>query len=175
MFFSFVRIKNKDGCRKKRPESRRKIRCFAAFAAAFAVAFAALTAVFCALSAVPEKAFAEGFGEYSLEAEDRQDIEEFFLQFGVRARVLSERQIKIPEDIPEEYNNLQLSSGLDLRGYGGLEACQYICELSGDEGKMWGVVSAYKGRVVAAHITESKDAPSLKSLCALIPSADTVS
>lgn len=175
MFFSFVRIKNKDGCRKKRPESRRKIRCFAAAPAAFAVAFAALTAVICALSAVPEKAFAEGFGEYSLEAEDRKDTEEFFLQFSVKARVLSQRAVKIPEDIPEEYNNLQLSSGLDLRGYGGLEACQYICELSGDEGKMWGVVSAYKGRVVAAHITESGGDADAQSLLALIPSADTVS
>lgn len=173
MFFSFVRI-NKEEHRKKHSERCKKIR-YHLVAAAFAVVFAALAVVFCVLSAVPEKAYIEGFGEYSLQAEDRQGVEEFFLQFGVKARVLSERQIKIPEDIPEEYNNLQLSSGLDLRGYGGLEACQYICELSGDEGKMWGVVSAYKGRVVAAHITESGGDADAQSLLALIPSADTVS
>ncbi len=142
--------KEKKEVEKKEKKKRKALPIFAVVAVLLSV----VLLLFVSLGKVPDRASVEGFS-YSLVTENETQREKFWKQFGFEAKLLSERDIYIPEkgEEFEKYNGLQLAQGLDLRGYGGFEAKEYAFELSrGDlEEPLFGIMVVYKGRVVALH------------------------
>ncbi len=137
----------------KNPEKHKKKRAFPIALAAVAIACAVLL-IMVSLGRVPDKAYMEGFS-YSLLAETESEREGFWKQFGFEAELVSKREIFIPESGEdfESYNRLQIEEGLDLRGYCGFFADEYVFSLSrADYGEaLFGVMTVYKNRVVALH------------------------
>ncbi len=119
-------------------------------------------------SPVPDTAFAEGMGEYSLAADSQALREDFFLQFGYKAQSLSDRSVRIPEDeyVSAQFRHVQEQMGLKSSDYAGEQAQQYILRLVGDEetSDSFGVITVYKGRVVEAYLTDFEYPASLESL-----------
>lgn len=117
------------------------------------------TFVVCRTVRVPSVSFCEGVGKFRLEAYTKEDREEFFEQFSYKAEEVKAEEIIIPCESENfsEYNELQKSQGLDLMGYCGKRAQMYTLELSENkntDSNVYGVLIVYKGRVVAAHITD---------------------
>lgn len=107
---------------------------------------------------VPSTAFCEGLGEYSLAASTEHEREQFFSQFGYTAESLDYSIVCIPAGgrVFEEYNTLQKVQGLDLKPYMGKQANQYVLKLYKDSlpEELFGVLTVYKDRVVAVHLTD---------------------
>lgn len=110
------------------------------------------------INRVPAVSYCEGVGKFRLEADSKEDREKFFEQFSYKAQEVEVEDITVPCDSLnfEEYNELQKSQGLDLSAYCGKEAKMYTLKLSksGEDTELFGVLIVYKGKVVAAHITD---------------------
>lgn len=125
------------------------------------VILAALLAVWvlCRLFYIPDTAFCEGVGEYSLVAENEAQREEFFLPFGYKAKSLASYEIKVPSigDTFEEYNEIQKVQGLDLLPFSGRDAQMYVFSLEsmGNE-ELYGFLIVCKGRVAGAHLSSCR-------------------
>lgn len=120
------------------------------------IALLAVWAVY-KVSSVPSKAHCDKFPEYSLVASTDFEREQFFAQFGYSAESVAQNSVCIPEggEVFEQYNNIQLRQGLDLRPYMGLQAHQYILRIytQKQQRELYGVLTVYKDRVVAVHLT----------------------
>ena len=106
---------------------------------------------------VPSQAYCEGHGEYSLIASTYYEREQFFAQFGFEAESLEHSTVRIPSggEVFEGYNSLQKSQGLDLRPFMGKQAHCYVLSLHNKtEEELFGVLTVYKDRVVAFHLTD---------------------
>lgn len=110
-----------------------------------------------AVNRVPSKSYAEGVGEYSLQADTKEQREAFFEQFGYTATEGYEQKIIVSCDSEafKEYNKLQKSQGLDLYPYCGKTAQMYTMQIdNGDKEELFGVIIVYKGNVIGGHITD---------------------
>ena len=107
---------------------------------------------------VPEKAYCEAVGEYSLAASTDYERERFFSQFGFTAESAGHCTVRIPSQgkVAEEYAALQKSLGLDLKPYMGKQARQYTLRLTDEKTgeETFGVLTVYRDRVVAVHLTD---------------------
>ena len=117
-------------------------------------------AVFVAVSLVMLRAGApdtvEINGEdYSLRAEDEEDIEAFIKACGYDTEgILTDMEITVPKvwnDTYIGYNELQKAQGLDLTQYKGKIAQEYIYACRGGDSCITLIVS--DGRIAAAHIS----------------------
>lgn len=110
------------------------------------------------VNSVPSKVSCESLGEYSLLASTEAEREEFFSQFDITAESISHSLVQIPSQGKtfEEYNALQETQGLDLRPFMGKQAHQYILRIKrqSNEVPLYAVMTVYKDRVVALHITD---------------------
>ncbi len=146
MFFSFVRIKNKESGGKKR-----RILLIAVVAVSVAMWVAVLSVLLVYAFRKPDDtAFCEGAGECSLLAESREDREAFFRQFGFEAELVSFAGVKVPQEIPVKEEGGCLLVPLQ-GGFTGLEGVRYIFELRGKQGVYSGVMLTREGRVIAAY------------------------
>lgn len=121
-----------------------------------------------AVNRVPSKSYTEGVGEYSLQADSKEQREAFFEQFGYTAREVVCEEITVPCDSEsfKEYNELQKSQGLDLYPYCGKTAKMYTMQIEQTgEDELFGVVIVYKGKVIGAHLTDMAYPATLKPLC----------
>jgi len=126
-----------------------------------AVVLIALGFVLFRIFHVPSVSYCEEFGEFCLEASEKEDREKFFEQFSFEARQVAEQEIVIPCDSVqfERYNKLQKSQGLDLMPYCGKKVKMYTMKISkekSEESQLYGVLLVYKGKVIGAHITDFK-------------------
>lgn len=141
-------------------ESKRKRKLRTALIILLASVWAIGTAgVIIKLNNVPDSACAESFGEYSLAAETENQREEFFSAFGYTADSLEMSAVTVPSfgEEFEKYNELQKTQGLSLMPYCGKKAYQYILALKekSDSGHpLYGVLTVYRGRVIAVHLTD---------------------
>lgn len=151
--------------------SKKSVYILIAILASVAVVVAVLFTV--ALSHVPSSTYVEGVGEVSLSAATEHEREDFFAQFGYKAESLESTSVIIPSEgeVYEEYNELQEEQGLSLEPFCGKRAQQYILKLDkkSDEGNLlFGVLTVYRDRVVAAHLTDfiySEELPKCLPLC----------
>ncbi|MDO5124002.1 MAG: DUF4830 domain-containing protein [Eubacteriales bacterium] len=130
--------------------------------------FASVAVIFTVLlySYIPDTAKVGDFS-YSLCASDEEDPGDFFMQFGFDARKISQRQITVPEggENFEKYNEIQVSEGLDLRSFSGLEATEYTYKLSTAKGNyLYSVLLVYRGRVIALHFSDFGESGEILSL-----------
>lgn len=130
---------------------------------AIVLSLALITALFAVwavyrVNYVPERAYCEAVGEYSLVASTDYEREKFFSQFGYSAESVEYCTLRIPcgGEIFEEYNSLQQSQGLDLKPFMGKQAHQYTLRLTDEKTgeETFGVLTVYRHRVVAVHLTD---------------------
>ena len=161
-------FKTKDKERKnKREISKKTVWIWAVSVAAVGLLLSGW--VIYSLSSVPSRSYAEGIGEYSLEAKTKSQRESFFEQFGYTAKEVYEQEIRVPCDSEsfKEYNDLQKSQGLDLNPYCGKTAKMYTMRIYGDDTReVFGVIIVFKGRVIGAHLTDMEYPATLSPLAA---------
>ena len=155
--FSVKAIKLKEQKKKTETERTGKKRKIFPLAVVCILVLSVVLLLALTLGKVPDRAEVESFS-YSLVAESNEEREKFWKQFGFEGSFISQRDIFIPEkgEEFEKYNKLQIEQGLDLRGFGGLEATEYVFELTRDDLKepLFGVMTVYKNRVIALHFDE---------------------
>lgn len=144
--------------KEKKQTCRRKL---AGILTVVSVSVAALLAVFFVmlLNRVPSSTYIEGVGEVSLLASTESEREDFFTQFGYTAESVESSAVVIPSEgeVFEEYNDLQEEQGLSLEPYGGKKAYRYTLKLdkkSGMGNNLYGVLTVYRDKVVAVHLTD---------------------
>ncbi len=106
---------------------------------------------------IPDTAFCEGVGEYSLIAETKEQREEFFMPFGYKAESYEDSEIIVPSEGEsfKEYNEIQKSQGLDLVPYAGEKAQLYVLSLEDSEdNEIYGFLIVYRNRVIGGHISD---------------------
>ena len=79
------------------------------------------------------------------------------LGWQVEPEPIDEQSVIIPQEfsaVYEEYNELQLTQGLDLRKYGGCEATRYSYSVTNypEDGRVIADMIVYRGRVIAGDI-----------------------
>lgn len=131
----------------------------------FSVIGAVVIAVICFVSAisgerkVPDVATCDEVGEYTLMAENEQEMNQFLSQFGYEAdKEIDSRNISIPSEFNsayEEYNSLQKQIGLDLSRFKGETAREIKIELKNTD-KEYAVLLVYDGKVIGGHITNGE-------------------
>ncbi len=135
-------------------------------ACAVLVALFAVWAVY-RVNYVPSKAYCEELSEYSLMASTEYERENFFAQFGYTAESVDHSTVRIPSEgeVFEEYNALQKTQGLDLKPYMGKQAHQYVLKIKDNsQEEIFGVLTVYRDRVVAVHLTDYIPQTPVKSL-----------
>ncbi len=140
--------------KRKEKQVKKKRKALAVILLSFAVAIFIFALVVLSLGRVPDKA---SFGDfsYSLVADTDEERESFFAQFGYDAEFYECREVTVPEkgNVFVKYNELQIAQGLDLRGYGGYSAYEYVYRLQKNDLKtpIYGVILVYKDRVISLH------------------------
>lgn len=127
----------------------------------FVMLVAVCLGAFAFVRIIPQKSETdmEGFGKVCLLGDTREQREEFFSQFGVASESISERPVRVPEggEEFESYVLLQKGQGFDLSLYRGKNASEHVLKLLGksEEGyPLYGVLTVYRGRIIAAHLTD---------------------
>jgi hypothetical protein len=83
------------------------------------------------------------------------------LGWQVSPKPVEEQTVVIPReftDIYEEYNDLQISQGFDLKKYGGLEATRYTYEVENYPDcadRVYADMIVYKGKLIAGDVQSS--------------------
>ncbi len=151
----FITLFKKSG--EKSEDKRKRWLPILIVACALVVALIAVWVVY-KINYVPSRAYCEELSEYSLVASTEYEREQFFSQLGYSAESIDHSTVRIPSggQVFEQYNNLQLSQGLDLKPYMGKQAHQYILRLGKDSQseEMFGVLTVYKDRIIAVHLTD---------------------
>jgi len=132
-----------------------------------AVAAALCVAAFIIInnSSIKKTAACEQTGEYSLSAKDKNQHNEFLMQFGcsILGDAVLKQEIVVPSEFNEiykKYNLIQVSQGLDLTPYMGKKVIEYVYEITkndehstdGPENRMFASLIVYKGVVIGGHI-----------------------
>ncbi len=165
----FVSVKNKLFCkRNKDDEEKGKNRKLLRLGVAVSAALVLLVALWMVYASchMPSYSYCEGVGKYSLEAENEDDREDFFEQFGYKAEEVESSQVTIPSqgDVLREYNEIQKSHGMNILPYGDRKAQFYVYELQRGEDMLFGFMTVYRDKAVAVHISDCEYPSEIRSL-----------
>lgn len=130
--------------------------------AAVISALAGLMIAFCIIiafgrkPAVPDFATADEVGKYSTAAGDTKAQVKFLSQFGIKIDKNTKKTdtVTIPEnfnEVYEDYNNLQIEAGLDLKPFRGEQVSRVVYKINKKEG--YATLLIFKGRVIGGHLS----------------------
>lgn len=134
---------------------------FTVFAAvSVALAIICVGALVYSQSKPRDTANSEAIGEYSLKAENSEQIEEFLSQFGIEADITgsTKKKVTIPREFNDTYlayNKLQQHAGLDLSRYSGKTVDHYRIPIQSDKAN-FAVLLVYQGYVIGGHLTNGE-------------------
>ena len=107
----------------------------------------------------PKLSAQRGDKTYSLKAGNNAEILEFFGQFGLKTsdEPTSRKKVKIPEvfnDVYNNYNEIQLSQGLDLRKYKGITCDSFTYKVMNYDGleNVNANILVYDGTIIGGDI-----------------------
>lgn len=106
--------------------------------------------------AVPDFATADEVGKYSTAAGDTKAQVKFLSQFGIKIDKNTKKTdtVTIPEnfnEVYEDYNNLQIEAGLDLKPFRGEQVSRVVYKINKKEG--YATLLIFKGRVIGGHLS----------------------
>ncbi|MBR2108547.1 MAG: DUF4830 domain-containing protein [Ruminococcus sp.] len=107
-------------------------------------------------ASVPDFATADEVGKYSTAAGDTKAQVKFLSQFGIKIDKNTKKTdtVTIPESfnaVYEDYNNLQIEAGLDLKPFRGEQVSRVVYKINKKEG--YATLLLFKGRVIGGHLS----------------------
>lgn len=105
---------------------------------------------------VPDFATADEVGRYSTLAADTNAQAKFLSQFGIKIDKSTKKTdtVTIPKDfneVYEDYNDLQLEAGLDLKPFRGEQVSRVVYKINKKEG--YATLLIFRGRVIGGHLS----------------------